>query len=145
MPFYERRIIFKTKLSRTCYVLGAHNELLFLYKIFEKKFENIFLLKKKVLYLYITLNKYNMVNTHSTYFSTQNQALESVYKSIEDENHYEIIFPDRIWTEHVAYGTQVFYNLELKVKRTGNRAKKYLHIILYRMDSGNYELNFYKA
>lgn len=86
-----------------------------------------------------------MVNTNSTYFSTQNQALESVYKSIDDENHYEIIFPDRIWTEHVAYGTQVFYNLELMVKRTGNRAKKYLHIILYRMDSGNYELNFYKA
>jgi hypothetical protein len=86
-----------------------------------------------------------MVNTHSTYFSTQNQALESVYESIEKENHYEIIFPDRIWTEHVAYGNTIFYNLELKVKRTGNPAKKHLHISLYRMDSGNYELNFYKA
>ncbi len=86
-----------------------------------------------------------MVNTNSTYFSTQNQALEYAYKSIEDENHYEIIFPDRIWTEHVAYGHTTFYNLELRVKRTGNPAKKYLHIILYRMPSGNYELNFYKA
>ena len=141
----DKNKCYKTKLSRTCNVLRSSNELLFLYKFFEKKFENIFFIKEKVLYLYITKNKYYMVNTNSTYFSTQNQALESVYKSIEDENHYEIIFPDRIWTEHVAYGTQVFYNLELMVKRTGNRAKKYLHIILYRMDSGNYELNFYKA
>ena len=86
-----------------------------------------------------------MVNTNSTYFSTQNQALESAYKSIEDENHYEIIFPDRIWTEHVAYGQTTFYHLDLRVKRTGNLAKKSLHIILYRMGSGNYELNFYKA
>ena len=141
----DKNKCYKTKLSRTCNVLRSSNELLFLYKFFEKKFENIFFIKEKVLYLYITKNKYYMVNTNSTYFSTQNQALESVYKSIDDENHYEIIFPDRIWTEHVAYGTQVFYNLELMVKRTGNRAKKYLHIILYRMDSGNYELNFYKA
>ena len=141
----DKNKCYKTKLSRTCNVLRSSFELLFLYKFFEKKFENIFFIKEKVLYLYITKNKYYMVNTNSTYFSTQNQALESVYKSIEDENHYEIIFPDRIWTEHVAYGTQVFYNLELMVKRTGNRAKKYLHIILYRMDSGNYELNFYKA
>jgi hypothetical protein len=86
-----------------------------------------------------------MVSTNSTYFSTQNLALEYVYKSIEEENQYEIIFPDRIWTEHVAYGSTVFYHLELKVKRTGNRAKKHLHITLYRMDSGNYELNFYKS
>jgi len=86
-----------------------------------------------------------MVNTNSTYFSTQNQALEHVYQSIESENHYDIQFPDRIWTEHVAYGNTVFYHLDLIVKRTGNPAKKCLHITLYRMSSGNYELNFYKA
>lgn len=81
----------------------------------------------------------------STYYATQNQALEAVYAEIEKENHYEIVFPDRIWTEHVAYDHTVSYNLELKVKRTGNAAKKYLHIALYRMPSGNYELTFYKA
>jgi hypothetical protein len=81
----------------------------------------------------------------STYYATQNQALEAVYAEIARENRYEIVFPENIWTEHVAYGHQVFYNLELKVKRTGNPAKKYLHIILYRMASGSYELTFYKA
>jgi hypothetical protein len=34
---------------------------------------------------------------------------------------------------------------ELIVKQTGNLAKKYLHISLYRMESGNYELNHYIA
>ena len=81
----------------------------------------------------------------NTYFSTQNQALEYAYKSVEDKNLYEIQFPDRIWTEHIAYGQTTFYHLDLRVKRTGNLAKKCLHIILYRMASGNYELNFYLA
>jgi hypothetical protein len=79
------------------------------------------------------------------YFSTQNEALQNVYQFIENENRHDIIFPDNIWTEHVAYGHTVFYHLDLAVKKTGNLAKKCLHIILYRMDSGNYELNYYKS
>jgi hypothetical protein len=82
---------------------------------------------------------------HSTYFSSQNAALEFVFRQIDFENHYDIKFPDRIWTEHVPYGQSISYHLDLIVKQTGNLARKCLHIILYRMDSGNYELNFYKA
>jgi hypothetical protein len=81
----------------------------------------------------------------TTYFATQNEALQNAYQSIIDEKHYEIKLPENIWTEHVAYGQTVFYHLDLIVKRTGNLAKKCLHIILFRMPSGNYELNFYKA
>ena len=80
-----------------------------------------------------------------TYFNTQSAALQFVYDTIDMENHYEIVYPENIWTEHVAYGSVVTYNLPLKVKRTGNPAKKYLHITLYRMDSGRYELTYYKS
>ena len=80
-----------------------------------------------------------------TYFNTQSAALQFVYDTIDMENHYDILFPESIWTEHVAYGTVVKYHLPLKVKRTGNFAKKYLHITLYRMDNGKYELTYYKS
>ena len=81
----------------------------------------------------------------NTYFRSQAQALESVYAEIEDAGRYEIVFPNRIWTEHVNYGHTVHYHFELIVKQTGNLAKKYLHISLYRMETGNYELNHYIA
>jgi hypothetical protein len=87
------------------------------------------------------------MRTHETdtYFNTQATALQTVYDKIEKENRYEIAFPDNIWTEHVAYGTTVRYNLPLIVKSTGNPAKKWLHISLYRMDNGTYELTHYKS
>jgi hypothetical protein len=80
-----------------------------------------------------------------TYFDTQAAALQSVYDEIEAKQQYEIVYPEMIWTEHVAYGTTCKYHLPLKVKRTGNFAKKYLHIVLHRMDSGKYELTHYKS
>jgi hypothetical protein len=79
------------------------------------------------------------------YFDTQSEALQFVYDTIKSQNRYEIVYPDSIWTEHVAYGTTVKYHLPLKVKSTGNFAKKTLHVVLYRMDSGKYELTFYKS
>ena len=87
------------------------------------------------------------MRTHASdiYFDTQAAALQSVYDAIEARGQYSIVFPDRIWTEHVAYGTTVRYTLPLLVKRTGNPAKKCLHIVLYRLDSGRYELTHYKS
>lgn len=76
-----------------------------------------------------------------TYFETQQAALHHVYTSVG--NRYAIQFPDNIWTEHVSYGTTVKYDLPLIVTKTGNPARKWLHISLYRMDSGRYELTFY--
>ena len=80
-----------------------------------------------------------------TYFNKQSEALQFVYDAIELQNRYNIVFPDSIWTEHVNYGTAVKYHLPLQVKSTGNPAKKYLHIILYRMDSGKYELTYHTS
>jgi len=76
------------------------------------------------------------------YFDTQAQAIE------EAENHakrlgYDVNYPDRIWTEHVNYGSVVKYHLGLILQKTGNAARKLLHISLYRMDSGKYELTYY--
>jgi len=78
----------------------------------------------------------------STYFDTQAAALYFVFSNIKDRG-YEIIEPDRLWSEHVGYGQTVKYHFELTVSKTGNPARKWLHISLYRMDSGTYELTFY--
>jgi len=79
-------------------------------------------------------------STRDVYFKTQASALEYVFDDVERK--YDIIFPDNIWTEHVPYGKTIRYNLELMTKN-GNLARKGLTIILYRMDSGNYELTYY--
>ena len=79
----------------------------------------------------------------NTYFETQSEALEYAFNQLPEK--YQIKFPDHIWTEHVKYGTTVHYHLPLIVTKTGNLAKKWLHITLYRMDSGKYELTYYKS
>jgi hypothetical protein len=79
-----------------------------------------------------------------TYFETQSEALQCVFNSIENTK-YEVKLPESIWTEHVAYGSTTRYSLPLIVTKTGNPAKKWLHISLYRMDSGKYELTYYKS
>jgi len=76
-----------------------------------------------------------------TYFETQSEALEYAYAQVHPR--YAIQFPENIWTEHVSYGSTVRYSLPLNVVKTGNPAKKYLHISLYRMESGRYELTYY--
>jgi hypothetical protein len=77
-----------------------------------------------------------------TYFKTQHEALQQAFDSID--SRYQIQFPDNLWTEHVPYSGTVHYHLPLIVTATGNPAKKWLHIALYRMESGNYELTYYK-
>lgn len=78
----------------------------------------------------------------NTYFKTQNEALNHAFDSVD--SRYHIQFPEYLWTEHVPYGGSMSYHLPLIVTATGNPAKKWLHITLYRMDSGNYELTYYK-
>ena len=78
----------------------------------------------------------------TVYFSTQAAALMAA----EDETRkrgYDIVCADHLWTEHVNYGSTVKYDFPLIVAKTGNEAKKWLHIQLYRMGKGQYELNFY--
>ena len=76
-----------------------------------------------------------------TYFDTQSAALNFIENEMQ-KKEIQIQYPDSIWTEHVAYETTVRYNIPLK-NRTGNDMKKWLHISLYRMESGRYELTWY--
>jgi hypothetical protein len=78
----------------------------------------------------------------STYFDTQAAALNFVFANVKDRG-YNTMLPDNLWTEHVGYGQTVKYHFPLTVNRTGNPARKWLHITLYRMDSGSYELTSY--
>ena len=73
-----------------------------------------------------------------TYFETQNAALECA-DNMAVANGYQPQYPDTLWCEHVNYGTNVKYAIPMLTSK-GNPARKYLHISLYRMDSGRYEL-----
>jgi len=76
-------------------------------------------------------------------FSTQASALNEVYYDLEAmPQGYRLENPDNFWPEHVSYGTTIKYSLPL-VNRNGNRCRKWVHIQLYRMDNGYYELNWY--
>ncbi len=81
--------------------------------------------------------------TNDTFFKTQASALQYAFDQVTDK--YNLDLPDHLWTEHVAYETTVKYHIPLIVKKTGNPAKKWLHISLYRMGSGTYELVHYKS
>jgi hypothetical protein len=81
------------------------------------------------------------MNLSDTYHETQSVALQYAFNTIG--SRYTLQLPDRIWTEHVQYGSTVQYHLPLTVTKTGNPAKRWLHISLYRMDSGRYELTHY--
>ena len=79
----------------------------------------------------------------TTYFDTQSSALTYVEEEMQ-KSQIQIQYPENIWTEHVSYGTTVTYHFQLKNK-SGNFMKKWLHISLYRMDNGKYELTYYKS
>jgi ureidoglycolate hydrolase len=77
---------------------------------------------------------------NDTYFDLQRQALDKAYEYAEGKG-YEVIEPENFWVEHINYGTTGKYHLELR--KDGKVQKKMLHISLYRMDNGKYELTQY--
>lgn len=77
-----------------------------------------------------------------TYFKTQSEALQYVEDQLSSK--FQIAYPDGLWTEHVNYETTVTYHLPLN-NLEGKLTRRYVHISLYRMPSGNYELTYYKS
>ena len=77
-----------------------------------------------------------------TYFKTQSSALQYVEDQIGTK--FQIAYPEYLWTDHIMYGTSASYDLPLKTL-DGKPTRRWVHIRLYRMDSGNYELTFYKS
>mgnify|MGYP005990489129 CR=1 FL=1 len=80
------------------------------------------------------------VYAQETYFDTQSAALDSA-ESYALNRGYEADMSS-FYPEHVKYGQTVQYHIELK-KNDKLVNNKMLHISLYRMDSGKYELTNY--
>jgi len=74
-----------------------------------------------------------------TYHDSQAAALDAATEYAESKG-YEVV-TDSFWADKVDYGKTVKYHLELK--KDGKEQKKMLHISLYRMESGKYELTAY--
>ena len=73
------------------------------------------------------------------YFKTQSAALEQAEQDATKKG-YEVQYPTSFFGLCIYSEQYGKYSFELKCLKTGNFAKKMLHIILYRMPSGNYEL-----
>lgn len=73
------------------------------------------------------------------YHTAQASALIEAEKEARQRG-YNITYADYLWCEHVAYGHTVKYDFPL-TRIDGRNTKKWIHIQLYRMDKGTYELN----
>jgi hypothetical protein len=76
------------------------------------------------------------------YFESQAQALDYAFDDVGRK--FEIVFPDYIWAEHISYGKYKKYTFDLLTKN-GNMSRKMLVIMIYRLESGTYELTYYVA
>tara|TARA_R110002153_G_scaffold18045_3_gene63414 strand:- start:420 stop:662 length:243 start_codon:yes stop_codon:yes gene_type:complete len=76
------------------------------------------------------------------YFKTHHGALQEVENYVKLKG-YKIMHPDNLWVNHLYPGDSTKYNFALMVIKTENLAKKWVHIQIYRMSSGSYELNYY--
>ncbi len=92
-----------------------------------------------------TLKEFAVKNSKEigTYFNTQSEALDAAFDAVRAKG-LEPMIPESMWAEHVPYGQTQRYDFELE--RDGMPVKRrLLHVILYRMDSGKYELTSYVA
>ena len=80
--------------------------------------------------------KFDFETYHKTLASCFNEAETYVTKRGYDPIEFQLSDP-----QHVAYGETQKYHKELTVN--GKLQRKELHIQIYRMDSGTYELNMY--
>jgi hypothetical protein len=89
------------------------------------------------------------VDKHRIYFSSFAEVMDAI-NDIADENGYKIvdIFPDLSYGG-VSYGqtrkakVELEWNGQEKKGKSKKREKNTLNVQIYRMDSGNYELNTY--
>jgi hypothetical protein len=91
----------------------------------------------------------NSVDKHRIYFSSFAEVMDAI-NDIADENGYKIvdIFPDLSYGG-VSYGqtrkakVELEWNGKEKVGKSKKREKNSMNVQIYRMESGNYELNTY--
>lgn len=89
------------------------------------------------------------VDKHRVYFSSFAEVMDAIH-DIANENGYDVvdIFPDLSYGG-VGYGqtkrakVELEWNGKEKVGKSKKREKNTMNVQIYRMDSGNYELNSY--
>jgi|688.fasta_scaffold21915_2 hypothetical protein len=89
------------------------------------------------------------VDKHRIYFSSFAEVMDAI-NNIADENGYKVvdIFPDLSYGG-VSYGqtrkakVELEWNGKEKVGKSKKREKNTMNVQIYRMESGNYELNTY--
>jgi hypothetical protein len=89
------------------------------------------------------------VDKHRVYFSSFAEVMDAIH-DISNENGYDVvdIFPDLSYGG-VSYGqtkrakVELEWNGKEKVGKSKKREKNTMNVQIYRMDSGNYELNSY--
>jgi hypothetical protein len=74
------------------------------------------------------------------YHKTLASALDEIERYAQVRGYDPIEFGP-FDTEHISYGTTKKITLELSID--GKPQRKRMHVQIYRMDSGNYELNMY--
>ncbi len=91
------------------------------------------------------------VDKHKVYFSSLAEVIEAIYDIAEDNGYNVVdIFPDLTYGG-ISYGQtkKVKVELEWNGKEKRGKSKKrdnnVMNVSIYRMDSGNYELNTYFA
>lgn len=84
----------------------------------------------------VTEGKFDYEVYHKSLASCFDEAEEYVIKRGYDPISFELSDP-----QHVSYGQTQRYNKELTLN--GKPQRKMFHMQVYRMDSGNYELNMY--
>lgn len=79
------------------------------------------------------------------YFNTYSEAIQYAYSHTEDRG-YKIDDNDWFCTMCMNARPRVGFTKRGSVSMTtekGNPARKYLHVQVYAMETGSYELNFY--
>lgn len=74
-------------------------------------------------------------------FETLSRSLDEVQSHI-DENKVELFEDFRICWDHISYGSKAEKHFEIKSLK-GKKTRKWLHINIYRLDCGKYEVNCY--
>ena len=85
---------------------------------------------------------YTSIEEIKTYYGCQSNALIAVELDINRKG-YNIIYPEHAWSEHISIGKTAEYSFPLVNIKKNKKSKLWLHVQLYRMDSGSYELNHY--
>lgn len=74
-------------------------------------------------------------------FETLSRSLDDVQSYIEEEK-IELVDDFRLDWDHISYNSKAEKHFEIKSLK-GKKTRKWLHVNIYRLDSGRYEVNCY--